>query len=608
MCWSLCLITLAESIAADVNDVARRKQRAAEKKKEASNETSSNDTGTPQCDDVDSKEWRDKQTEISFKKFVEENRWTQDAFNDAIQFMKETTPRDNTSILKNNHDESQTSTTMIKSENQKLLMSLLKYTSGTISSINANSIQNQSHIDSKPNFKKSTMFKAMLHIAPMNLISIPVRIATYTNKTSIPGLKREAVIYESVHNTQPCHFQQEEEQQQQQQQHEDTTTNQGSDNQNQTNNNSSNKKRIKKDVLGYDMTTKLFSATTHWDYDDPDLEVELEYQIKAYMYGSDVIPINKFDLEGLKYRVQNNSNMHSRGAQLSTCSSGSTLMKQKSLLPCASTAGAMTTKAASSSSLKNINVLGYTSLNVIPMRYWMGPLRLISGDFNKNYSFRQSHMVVASLAQALYKMQKVAVCTYTKSKNGDPVMNILAPYLEKKLHNRDECKASTQRTLSPASTSTETVEEESTIQPQNLILIEIPFADDVQLMNMNPFDDSVGNEDEIKACDDLIDKFTLPSHILQSEHIPNPSISSFFKTIIKRAIEPSNKNYFVITRENVQSQNRCDSMSTPIELVKDGKDALEKFKACFPLEVVNTENKKKKKEKTYWMNHDSQLE
>ena len=142
------------------------------------------------------------------------------------------------------------------------------------------------------------------------------------------------------------------------------------------------------------------------------------------MYGSDIIPINKFDLEGLKYRVQNHSRLTSSGIKVSSTTTS------KSLLPFASIA---TTTTKSASACRIINVLGYTSLDAIPMRYWMGPLRLISGDFNSKVgSFHRSSMVVASLAQALYKLEKVAVCTCIKSKNGDPVMSIMAPYLEKK--------------------------------------------------------------------------------------------------------------------------------------------------------------------------------
>ena len=95
MCWALCLMMLIESVDLDVSDVSKRKQRAAEKKK-----TTSSDSPLPQCEDVKSKEWLEKQTEASFKRIWEENKWVKEAFDDALQFAEQNTPRDPTLLVK----------------------------------------------------------------------------------------------------------------------------------------------------------------------------------------------------------------------------------------------------------------------------------------------------------------------------------------------------------------------------------------------------------------------------------------------------------------------------------------------------------------------------
>eukprot|EP00957_Ditylum_brightwellii_P088774 6760381-Ditylum_brightwellii.AAC.1 len=58
----------------------------------------------------------------------------------------------------------------------------------------------------------------------------------------------------------------------------------------------------KVDGLGEIMTSALSMSVTHWDADDENVEVRLDQQTKAFKYGSDLVPIGGFDLEGLKMR------------------------------------------------------------------------------------------------------------------------------------------------------------------------------------------------------------------------------------------------------------------------------------------------------------------
>lgn len=126
MCWALCLLTLVETVIADVSDVAKRKQRAAEKKKEAS----PNDSTAPPQDNkdddinVNSKEWKEKQTEISFKRFWEENKWIRDAVDDAVQYTKESRSRDPSLVLKREYENRMQNTPLLDAFVENVLPAL----------------------------------------------------------------------------------------------------------------------------------------------------------------------------------------------------------------------------------------------------------------------------------------------------------------------------------------------------------------------------------------------------------------------------------------------------------------------------------------------------
>jgi hypothetical protein len=545
---------------------------------------------------------------------------------------------------------------VIKVENQKLLMSIVKYTSGQIHSISSstassgtsgsNATNNSTHTiktsstkSTTSNYKKSSSHKTILNIAPNNLLSIPIRVSSYTIKSSIPSLKREAIIYNTtaIHTNNniatsgatrtsaPIASQDDSDSDC------NTNTNSNNDHSNQktqqdqtssepiTTSTTSLQKTIMKDILGNEMTTPIINSTTHWDTDNPEVEVEMKYRTNGYMYGSDVIPIDQFDLEGLKYRSSSSSSstiatamtlskidttalpstsaFATSGASYHTTGSGLSSLKSRmaatSSLPSSSS-------SSSSSSLPCINILGYSSLDPIPMRYWIGPIKMISGDSNKNTSYKNSCNIISSLAQALHELDKVAICTYISSRNGDPVMSMLVPFIEKQ-QKGVTTKERKEVEIDGISQQLQQQEQQplssKPVQPQYLLLLRLPFADDVQDMNMHPIDDAIGDEDAIKVCDDLIDHFMLPPETLCNETIPHPAIKSYHKTVINRAIDPiSEKGKIVIARE----RKGVNEMATPPDILKAGKDILKKFRQMFPLEVIENNKSKGRKKKKYW--------
>ena len=135
--------------------------------------------------------------------------------------------------------------------------------------------------------------------------------------------------------------------------------------------------------------------------------------------------------------------------------------------------------------------------------------------------------------------------------------------------------------------------EESGDDPKRLILFTLPFCDDVKVFNKPTFHDVLEEDEEeddeedenvplsqkAQAADALIDAFMLPNDAICSERIASPFHTSFYKTVLRRAVkrkEP-NENDLIAVREHL------DPMKTPQEVVERAKVPLEKFHELFPL-------------------------
>jgi len=361
---------------------------------------------------------------------------------------------------------------MIKDDNEMLLISLTKYIGGTVHA--ASTIQQILKQASGRRIPKSALSKIELQIAPS--VTVEARISLSTTKQSFPSLKREAVTLNE-------------------------------------------KGEVEKNVLGEIMSTPVMNITSHWDIDDPDVEVELVKRAQGYPYGSDLIPIGDMELEGLKLR-----------------------------------------------SVPRVTILGFAAAERIPMTVWMGPTRIVSGSVDS----RRACLAVSALAQALYGLNQLAICTFVKQKDSDPEMGILAPLVEdQSIHVGAE-------------------------KPKVLLYVRMPFADDIQNLTMNPLKDHVRMDDKAThVCNDLIDAFMLSDTELNPASIPNPAIRSFRKTMIQRALD---SDFGGIVHGRIQNSiNDMDPMRTPLQMVEAGEKQTKAFRDTFALEEVQKVGKKRKK-------------
>ena len=106
MCWSITFVTFLETVNADIDDVAKRIEKATQKKEEKSEENLElllAPSGSKEEKDTKSDEWKQNQSVISFKKFWEANKWLNTSLDDANNFAKESTAR-NISLLNEDSD------------------------------------------------------------------------------------------------------------------------------------------------------------------------------------------------------------------------------------------------------------------------------------------------------------------------------------------------------------------------------------------------------------------------------------------------------------------------------------------------------------------------
>lgn len=390
---------------------------------------------------------------------------------------------------------------LIQSENEKLLISLTKWTGGRV--LNPSSLQQIIQSTAGRRIPRSTLARTTLIVAPslppLPDLSVSARISLHTVKANLPTLKREALQINKEEGIPMLN------------------------------------------VMGEVMTTPVVTDTSHWDPDDPDLEVQLHERITAYPYGSDLIPIGPLDMEGLTRRAP-----------------------------------------------PSVTILGYVPKRTIPVSYLMGPTRVVSGDEGSV----RAGTVVSALAQALWKLKQYAVCTYLPRQDADPLMGVLAPLIE----NED----GSDRSPPP---------------PHSLLYMRMPFAEDWQNLKMMPLQDDNNEEEageggqskvdnDVKICDDLIDSLMLPTDVLRNESIPNPAIRAYHKTVMSRAIDPSNSD-IISTRCKKGEVDVEDSMSTPPDILERAKDFLDAFRRKFPLKVTahNAEHSllsNGRKKKKFW--------
>lgn len=108
MCWSVALTTIVEAVFSDINETAKRIERAELKKKEKDEhniESALTVSTAPQpcLSNMGSDEWKAQQITLSFKKFWDANKWVADAIKDAVEFASTNDSRDITSLNDENN-------------------------------------------------------------------------------------------------------------------------------------------------------------------------------------------------------------------------------------------------------------------------------------------------------------------------------------------------------------------------------------------------------------------------------------------------------------------------------------------------------------------------
>lgn len=274
-------------------------------------------------------------------------------------------------------------------------------------------------------------------------------------------------------------------------------------------------------ALGEEMVVGVRRVTTHFDDTAEGWnEIPLAQRVDAYAYGSDLIPIGEVDLQGTKLR-----------------------------------------------SPPRITVLGYVSVESIPIYSLIGPSRILSGD----KSSKRACCAISALAQALLRLKQVGICSLVSTKDADPIMGVLYPFTFES-HQENDNKE----------------DKGENKKAHHLHFLQIPFSDDVENIVMKSFENSVGDEKSRDTCMSIIDNFMLPKKVLSCKSTANPAIRCFRKTLVHRALEPN-------SQEIIGSRTDDNLICTPESILNSGKYYLEQFRKSFPVEKLETRMRTSKK-------------
>jgi ATP-dependent DNA helicase 2 subunit 2 len=221
-------------------------------------------------------------------------------------------------------------TAMVKQQNEQLLIGLTEKTGGFVMA--AKEVQQILNKTLGKRVPKSIRRKFIFRIAP-GLVLEEARFSLLISKASAPTLKKQVVQMnnDAAHPNPP------------------------------------------KNALGDEMTSDMQTIVSHWDPDQEDEEVtDIAY---AYRYGSDLVPMGGFDLQGL-----------------------------------------------TNPSPVGIQILGYLPANKVRRELMMGPPYAISGA-----NSRRACATISALARALQRTKQVGIATMVKSKDADPILVGLFP-------------------------------------------------------------------------------------------------------------------------------------------------------------------------------------
>ncbi|KAL7576915.1 hypothetical protein ACA910_006675 [Epithemia clementina (nom. ined.)] len=383
-------------------------------------------------------------------------------------------------------------------DREKLLRSLTEKTGGTVLAAHTmQEILQRQHGERLPSV--AVAYKVDCQLAP-NLVLQDVRYCLWASPKAVKSFLQEAVQIDEEAN-------------------DDNDTAPATSTAATTNNNEAETVVIRKNALGEEMTEEVTKITSFVYPEDPHTVIPLTETTKALRYGSDLIPMNEFDLEGLK-------------------AADSTIPRFPK---------------------PTIQVLGYLPVAQVPQVYRQGPpYRIFSLDGRES----RNSVALLALSRALARLDKVAIVTFNKKRDGEPVLGGLFPN-KNKLESED----------------------------YPLVFLQLPFAGDVKELPTHFFDTEPprreDQDDKVEVARNLIRSLSLPESMSCPLLPQNPFIKAWNQTLLARALDPN--------AEPV-SQYTAHDMQTPPNVLKDAAPNLQAFRSAFPIKprLDKADNKAKK--------------
>ena len=264
----------------------------------------------------------------------------------------------------------------------------------------------------------------------------------------------------------------------------------------------------RKNALGEEMLQDYETINTRWNAEDENEELLEDRITHAYRFGSDLLPFSYLDEAGLQQR-----------------------------------------------SPVKLSILGYVPESSVPPYLRIDSPYVLTGNDS-----RRCCAAISALATALHREKKVAIATFVKGVDKDPILCGLFPMLQNENNE-------TQPKTSP--------------NPLRLIIMQLPFSGDVRYPHLD-FPE-IPEKPSSACCDDLIDNLMLPEDALDYKRTPNHKVRSFYKTVVKRVLD---KTCDVVSTR-VDPVTEIDSMDTPIEIKKKAQPAVTAFYDTFHLTKMN---------------------
>jgi hypothetical protein len=229
-------------------------------------------------------------------------------------------------------DEGSSEPTDSRLETERFLISVARLTGGSVQA--AHSLHQILQHKLGRRIPTSMRRKCELRVAP-TIDPLSVRVSLLVSKTNVPTLKRAAILLDELD-------------------------------------------KPLKDGLGNFVTSDLERTTDHFDAINKSIGIDETERTRAVKFGTDWIPLNDFDLQGLKERSDT-----------------------------------------------NITILGYTNQSNIGRGYLMGPSYGVAGGDST-----RACAALSALAQAMHRLKSCAIGTFVKTQNADPILVALFPLLE----------------------------------------------------------------------------------------------------------------------------------------------------------------------------------